>query len=214
MFNISIHHQPLKTPQGNPMQVPTLALSKAVEEEWEKDTSPDFRQKPLTSLIATALDLVAEDRDAYIYFVLQAVTRDVILFWETTPDSLMTLQEQHWSPMIKEINRNLGITLKPTTSLSISSLSSDEEDRVKEFLVSLTDFKLTAFVHLVTLTSSFSLSYLVTQNHLSPEKAWDFSHLHEHEQRRVWGEDGEVIAREKSQLSEFLETVRFLKLII
>lgn len=214
MFDIYVHHRFLKTPQGKPVQAPTLALAKAIEEEWERDPSPHFRQKPLTSLVATALDLVSEARDSYVYFVFQAVTRDVILFWETSPESLMKLQEEQWSPVIEEINESLGLNLRHTTSLTMPSLSSDEENQIKELLARLTDFKLAAFVHLVKLTSSFGLSYLVIQNRLSPEKAWELAHLHEHEQRRVWGEDREAIAHEKDQLNEFLETVHFLKLIM
>jgi chaperone required for assembly of F1-ATPase len=214
MFDIYVHHRLLKTPQGNPVQAPTLALAKAIEEEWEKDASFDFRQKPLTSLISTALDLVSETRDSYIQFTLQAVLSDVILFWETTPESLMKLQKQQWLPLIEEINESLGLTLKHTISLIIPSLSIEDEDKIRAFVAHLTNFKLAAFAHLVTLTSSFCLSYLVIQNRLVPEEAWHLAHLHEHEQRRIWGEDREAVAHEKSQLNEFLETVHFLKLII
>ena len=214
MFEIYVQNKFLKTPLGNLIQVPTLALARAIEEEWEKDPSPYYQQKPLTSLVATALDQVEEARTTYIAHVIQAVPKDVILFWASMPDSLVKLQEEKWAPLIEEVNLALGLSLKPNFSLSIASLSSEEENKVKEFLDRQTTFKLAGFVHLLTLTSSFCISFLVIQSCLSPEKAWSLAHLHEHDQRHTWGEDEEALILEKSQREEFLETIRFLKLIM
>jgi chaperone required for assembly of F1-ATPase len=214
MFDVYVHDQFLKTPEGNPLEVPTLALAKAIEEEWERDPSPHYGQKPLTSLVATALDRVAEAREEYISYVLQAATRDVVLFWASMPKSLVKLQEEKWAPVIEETNRILGLQLKSTLSFSIVPLSSLEEEKIREFFYHLTAFKLAGFVHLLTLTSSFCLSLLVLQGRLSPDEAWNLAHLPEQDQRRFWKADKEDILREKSLREEFFETVRFLALVV
>ncbi|OJW49133.1 MAG: hypothetical protein BGO67_11260 [Alphaproteobacteria bacterium 41-28] len=214
MFDIYVHDQFLKTPEGNPFEVPTLALAKAIEEEWERDPSPHYGQKPLTSLVATALDRVAEAREAYISYVLQAAMRDVVLFWAPIPESLVKLQEEKWAPVIEETNRILGLQLKSTLTFSIAPLSSLEEEKIREFFYRLTAFKFAGFVHLLTLTSSFCLSFLVLQERLSPEEAWNLAHLPEQDQRRFWGADKDDILREKSLREEFFETVRFLELVV
>jgi len=212
MYDIYVHAQFLKTPKGNPLQVPTLALAKAIEEEWEKDPGHQYTQKPLTSLVATALDRVSEARETYVKHIIQTLSRDAILFWAETPPSLRRLQEEKWAPLIEKVNKTLDLSLKQTFSFSIDPLSTEEEKNVRMFLNRQSAFKLSGFVHLLTLSSSFCLSFLVEQGSLSAEDAWDLAHLPEQNQRRIWGGDQEAILREKTQRDEFLETVRFLRL--
>lgn len=213
MYDIYVHSRFLKTPEGNPLQAPTLALAKAIEEEWEKDPGPQYAQKPLTALVATALDRISEARETYVKHIIQTLSRDTILFWAETPPSLLRLQEEKWTPLIKEVNKALDLSLKQTFSFSIEPLSPEEEENLRLFLNRQSVFKLSGFVHLLTLSSSFCLSFLVEQGSLSAEEAWNLAHLPEHDQRRVWGKDQEAILQEKAQKAEFLETVRFLKLI-
>ncbi|MBY0293393.1 MAG: hypothetical protein K2W92_08935 [Alphaproteobacteria bacterium] len=214
MFDIYVQDQFLKTPAGNPFEVPTLALAKAIEEEWEKNPAPDYTQKPMTALVATALDRVAEARESYVTYAIQAVAKDVVLFWAPKPDTLVKLQREKWAAVIEKVNQSLDLTLTPTLDLTLHPLSAEEEQKVKIFLYSLTTFKLAAFVHLLTLTSSFSLSFLLYQSQLSPSDAWELAHLHEYDQRRVWGHDPETLAREESSCKEFLQTFHFLQLVV
>lgn len=212
MFDIYIDNKPLKTPEGKLFRIPSLPLAQAIEEEWKKHPSSTYSQKPLTSLAATALDRVAPERERYIASILQAIPEDVILFWAATPDSLVKLQEKKWTPIIKEVNLNVGLSLKLTKSLTITPLLPEEEKKIKAFLRQQTDFILAGLSHGLTLTSSFCLTFLSWQHNISPQKAWDLAHLHEHFQKRVWGEDKETIAKENNLRQEFLETIRFLHL--
>lgn len=212
MFDIYVRDQFLQTPLGNSLEVPTLALAKAIEEEWEKDPSPHYGQKPLTSLAATALDRVAGARDSYVAYALQSVSHDVVLFWSPRPESLVKLQEEKWRPVIETVNRVLDLSLKPVYTLTTLPLSPSEEEKVRVFLYHLSVYKLAGFIHLLTLTSSFFLSLLILKEHLSPEEGWDLAHLHEQDQQRVWGTDEEATLREKSSREEFFQTLRFLEL--
>lgn len=214
MFDICIQNKLLKTPLGNPLQVPTLALAQAIEKEWEQDSSFHYRQKPLTSLAATAIERVKEEREAYTTDVIQSISKDAILFWAETPESLVKLQVEKWGPVIEKVNQALGLSLKSTLSLSILSLSLEEENKLKEVLDRQTPFKFAGFIHLLSLTASFCVAFLILEGQLFAEEGWDLAHLHEHEQRRVWGEDSEALLREESLHKEFLETIRFLELIV
>lgn len=213
MYDIYVQDQFLKTPLGNSIEVPTLALAKAIEDEWEKDPSHDYRQKPLTSLVATALDRVADERINYIHQIIQALPNDVVLFWTTMPESLVKLQNEKWLPVIEKVNSTFELGLKPSTTLNIHELSEQEKEKVKEALYPLSIFMLVGFVHLLNLTHSFCISYLLIKGSLPSEEAWDLSHLHEHEQQRIWGQDEEALKSEKALHQEFSETVRFLNLI-
>ena len=213
MYDIYVKNEFLKTPEGNPFEVPTLALARAIEEEWEKDPSPHYGQKPLTSLVATTLDRVEDARESYISYIVQSLPRDVILFWAPEPAALVKLQEKEWKPLIEKINEALGLKLVSTPLLSLPALSPQDEEKVRTFLYHLSTFQLSGFVHLLTLTSSFAISYLLFKGELTPEAAWNLAHLHEHEQQRVWGKDPEAIAHEKASYVEFLETLRYLALV-
>ena len=94
MYDIYVNSQFLKTPKGNPIEVPTLGLARAIEEEWVKDNSPHYLKKPLTSLVATALDLIAEDREQYVNEIIQSISTDTLLYWASSPESLCQLQEK------------------------------------------------------------------------------------------------------------------------
>ncbi|HUX79005.1 MAG TPA: ATP12 family protein [Alphaproteobacteria bacterium] len=214
MFDVYVQHQFLKTPEGSPFEVPTLALAKAIEEEWERDPSPNYAQKPLTSLVATALDRVKEARESYITYVIQSIASDVILFWAPIPESLVKLQEEKWASVLEEINIILDLELKSTLTFSIDPLSFEEEEKIRVFLYQLTAFKFAGLVHLLALTSSFCLSVLVLKGRLSPQQAWDLAHLHEIDQRRLWSEDKEGLLREQNLKEELFETVRFLELVV
>jgi chaperone required for assembly of F1-ATPase len=212
MIDVLVKGRTLRTPQGHPFQTPTLLLAQAIEEEWVKDPSSTFQKKPLTSLTATALDKVPCERDSFIIYALHVIEKDVILFWTEKPAPLVTLQKEKWAPLIERVNRLLKLTLSPTFSFEIPRLSPPEEERLKEFLKQLSNFTLAGFCHLLTLTSSFYLSYLVLKGNLSAKKAWNLAYLHEHTQRTLWGEDEETISQEKKIYEELLETVRFLRL--
>ncbi len=213
MIDVHVNGRPLQTPLGHLFQVPTLALAQAITEEWGKDLSPTFQKKTLTSLTATALDKVSASRKAFITYALHAIEKDVVLFWAEKPASLVALQEEKWAPLIKEANDFLNLSLSPTVSFKIAPLSSAEEKRIEVFLRTLSDLTLAGFCHLLTLTSSFCLSYLILKGHLSAEKAWNLAYLQEHTQRNLWGEDEETLLHEKGAYEELLETIRFLQLI-
>lgn len=213
MFDIYIQNHFLKTPRGNPFQVPTLELVKAIEEEWEKDPSPQYQKKTITSLVASALDRASYSREVYTKYILKAVTEDVVLFRVEATNSFAKEQEKKWKPVIDTINQSLGLSLKPTSTLSIETLSSEENNTIKNLLERQSDFKLVGFSHLITLSESFSLSFLVLQGILKPDEAWDLAHLDEHTQRRFWGSDKEAEQSEITKRKEFQETVRFLRLL-
>jgi|JI6StandDraft_1071083.scaffolds.fasta_scaffold225219_2 chaperone required for assembly of F1-ATPase len=213
MYDVFVDHQLLTTPQGNPFQVPTLSLAKAIKEEWKKAPELHYQRKPLTSLAATALDRIAPEKEVYIQDILAMISKDLLFFWETKPASLVKLQEEKWAPVLEEVNKILNLHLGSRTSLVIQPLAPEDEIRVKTFLLGQSHFKLAALSHLLTLTSSFCLACIVMENRLSPEKAWDLAHLHEHYQRFKWGEDPDALAQEERQRAEFLETVRFIRLL-
>ena len=125
----------------------------------------------------------------------------------------MKLQKKEWLPLITQINEALGLKLKATTSLSIPALGLHEEEKVRGFLYHLTTFQLSGFVHLLTLTSSFAISYLLFNDELTAERAWNLAHLHEQEQRRIWGQDEAALAHQKTSYEELLETLRYLALV-
>lgn len=212
MFEICLHNQPLKTPKGNLFKVPTLVLAKAIEGEWQRDPTSHYLKKSLTSLAATTLDQVAINRKIYEEDILRRLETDTLLFWEERPRDLVNLQEEKWLPLIKKVNQNLGLHLKPTTSLALPNLTLQEEQIIKCWLSHQPVFGITGVAYLINLTGSFCLSYLSVEGALKPEKAWEMSLLHEKEQRRLWGEDSEVLEREAEKKSEFLKTIQFINL--
>lgn len=190
------------------MRVSTKALAQAIEEEWMGEK----KEKLLTALATTALDKVSEDRDGYITHCCEVLSKDTLLFWEESLGALVKLQEDRWQPCIDKVNQRLGLHLKPTFSLSITPLSTEEEKKVKRFLSTQTDCALAGFTHLLHLTESFSLTFLVFNDPLPPEEAWNLANLHENYQRLTWGKDEEAFEKKGDRYQEFLETVRFLKL--
>lgn len=213
MYDIYVNQEFLRTPLGNPIEVPTLELAKAIEDEWTLDKAPHYRQKPMTSLVATALDCVAAEQDKYVAEVLEAIQTDTILYWEDSPESLVEQQEKEWLPIISQVNELLGINLKPIKTFAVEKLPPPEEENLKAFLYHQSAFNLAGVSHLIQLTGSFCLSYLIVTRKITPLEAWRLAHLHELEHERTWGGDREEQVKVEEKKKEFDETIRFLSLL-
>ncbi len=213
MYDIYVNQHFLKTPLGNPIEVPTLELAKAIEEEWLVDHTSHYQQKPMTSLVATALDCIAAEQDKYVSDVLKLIQTDTILYWADSPENVVSLQEKEWLPIINEVNELLGITLKPMHTFAVQKLAPTDDEKLKAFLHHQSAFTLAGFLHLIQLTGSFCLAYLVIIGRLTGDKAWRLAFLHEDEQEKIWGSDDDEQAKRLEQKNEFEETVRFLNLL-
>ena len=79
-------------------------------------------------------------------------------------------------------------------------------------LKTLSDFELSAFYTIMTLTGSALLAMMLARRAITPEAAWTAAHVDEDYQIEHWGQDDEARDRRAGRHTEFMDCCRFLEL--
>ncbi len=75
--------------------------------------------------------------------------------------------------------------------------------------MSMSDFQLTGFHDMVTLTGSFSLALASAERQMLPNHLWDLSRIDEDWQIEQWGEDEEAKVHANLKKAAFLHATEF-----
>ena len=82
-YTVRLDQRPLKTPQGQPLSVPSQALAYALAAEWNVQVSDAIRpaQMPLMTLVATALDQTTLQHERYQQQILRFLQTDTVCYY-------------------------------------------------------------------------------------------------------------------------------------
>jgi chaperone required for assembly of F1-ATPase len=81
-------------------------------------------------------------------------------------------------------------------------------------LKSLSDFELSAFYSIMTLTGSALIAMMLARQAITPEAAWAAAHVDEDYQIEHWGQDDEARDRRIGRHAEFIVCCRFMELAL
>lgn len=210
---IALDGRPVKTPLKAPLELPTRALADAVAAEWAgqgEEIKPATMY--LTKLANTAIDRVGVHREAIESEVLDYANSDLVCYRTDRPPDLVALQLRNWNPIVDWARTDLdapfevtsGITHLPQPEAALSAFSMA--------LKSLSDFELSAFYTIMTLTGSAIISMMLARRAITPEKAWTAAHVDEDYQIEHWGQDDEARDRRVARHTEFTACCRFMEL--
>src|SRR5690606_5068805 len=96
---VTLDGRPVKTPGGRQLAAPTKALAEETALEWarqEKDILPDTM--PLTQILTTALDYVAQERTALTEKILAYLNTDLLCYRAAHPPAVAERQAACWDP--------------------------------------------------------------------------------------------------------------------
>ncbi len=207
---ILLDGKPVKTPMKAALVLPTMALARAVAEEWDAQGEKiEPATMPLTRLANTAIDRVMPDRARIVAEMLEFAGSDLVCYRAETPPDLIERQALVWNPVLDwaaaELNADFvvtaGIMHRPQPQAALKA--------VERHLQGLDPFVLTALYNLMTLTGSLLIAAMMVSGRLEPEAGWRAAHTDEEYQIEQWGEDAEARQCRDFRHREFLASWRF-----
>ena len=212
-LGIALDGRTVKTPLKSPLQLPTRALAEAVAAEWaEQGAEIKPATMIFTKLANTAIDRVAPGRARIEAEVLDFANSDLVCYRTDRPPDLVQRHVKHWDPVLDWARMALdapfevtvGVIHKPQPEAAIAAHALA--------LRELSDFELSAYYTIMSLTGSALIAMMLARRATPPEAAWATAHVDEDYQIEHWGQDAEAEARRAARHAEFMACCRFLEL--
>ena len=205
-FAVHLDGRGIRTPLRRPLQVPTAALAEAVAAEWRAQGEwIDPATMPLTRLLNTAVDGVADTLAATRDDLAAYVETDLLFYRAGEPERLVARQDAVWSPVVAWAERRLGARFSLAEGVMHVAQPPSSIAAFRNWASGFHDPLLVAALHqMTTLTGSALLTLAVTERHRTPAEAWSAAHLDEDWNIALWGADDEAAARRAARERDFL----------
>lgn len=208
-YSILLDGRPVNTPAKRRIVAPSRELAEALAAEWAAQGEKiDPATMPLTKLVNTAIDGVAQQMDAVEAELVKFAGSDMICYRAGEPEGLAAAQRAAWDPLLAFARDKLGAKLTLAEGVmfaaqpeaSIEALAAAIRAYVGEGAGA--PLRLSALHVMTTLTGSLVLALAKALNEIGLVAAWAAAHIDEDFQMRAWGEDAEALARREARFKE------------
>lgn len=208
-YSILLDGRPVNTPAKRRIIVPSRDLAEALAAEWAgQGEKIDPATMPLTKLVNSALDGVAQQMAEVEAELVNYAGSDLICYRAGEPESLAASQRSAWDPLLAFARDKLGARLTLAEGVmfaaqpeaSIAALAAAVRAYVGEGPGA--PLRLAALHVMTTLTGSLILALAKALNEIDLAAAWAAAHIDEDFQMRAWGEDVEALARRDARFKE------------
>lgn len=201
-YAICLDKRPVKTPAGRELRAPGRKLAKVVAAEWaaqEEAILPGTM--PLTQLLITALDRVADSRTEMEQQVLDYLDTDLVCYRAGRPDDLAAAVAAAWDPWCAWFEKTYGTKLKTTTELAALVQPSAAHRAMQIAVADLDDMRFTALQMVTATAGSLVLALAFVKGALPPGDLFDAIHVEEQYKAALYREDvhGPAPQEEKKQ---------------
>lgn len=213
-WRVVLDGRPLRTPAKRELAVPGRGLAQALAAEWQAQvTHIDPVQMPLTRLVNSALDGVAERSGEVADEIVKYACNDLVCYRAEAPQTLVARQAHLWEPVLAWAASRLGVA--PRTGTGVIPLAQPPEfaPAVARALTGRPPLALAALHVLTTLTGSALMALAHADGALDAGTVWTAAHVDEDHQIAMWGEDAEASQRRAARHAEFSAAVRMLALL-
>lgn len=213
-FRILLDGRPVKTPIKKTLETPHRALAEAVAAEWQAQaTEIDPVLMPLTRLLSTAIDRVANERAAMTASLLAYIDTDLMCYRAQHPNVLKQRQATVWQPILDWLEATHGIGLCVAEGILPVTQPASARAAAEHLLSTLSVETFTAAQAAAGATGSVALGIALAQGRITPAEAFAASILDETYQNETWGKDYEAMERRRRIEAEVAAVGRFLALI-
>lgn len=211
-FKILLDGRPIKTPQKHILKAPTQKLAKALMAEWDGQKKMiDPSVMPLTKMLNTAIDRIPAQRDGVIDELVSYAGSDMVCYRACEPESLVARQNEQWNPLLDWLGEEFGITLTQGEGVIHIAQSKEDLEKIRQYLASKSEFFLSGFHSLTTLSGSFTVAMACAHDRITPQEAWAAAHLDADWQAQRWGTDEEAQSARANAYIEFKAADLLLK---
>lgn len=209
-YAIFLDARPVRTPAKRELVVPTRVVADRISSEWEAQaTKVDPTTMPWTRSANAALDKVATQREEVESHLGSYAGTDLLSYRAEAPDELRQRQARNWDPEIDWASDRFGVRLKITRGVMPVAQEPETLSALSQPMSGMSDFQLTGFHDLVTISGSFILALSVAFRNTDPETAWALSRLDEEWQIEQWGDDEEAAQNAAIKRTAFLHAADF-----
>lgn len=205
LYQLVLDDRPARTPLKKKLALASLPLAQAIRDEWDQQTDTIKPQTmPLTKLVNSALDVVAENRSSIIETLVKYSESDLIFYRASEPEELGDQQRNAWDPVLLWAQETLSTSFVLTKNINFQQQPEHSVKTIRQFFETIDNSILLAALHLmITATGSVLISLAAYKGLLSEDQAWEAAHIDEYYQRARWGEDAEALAFEKERRTDF-----------
>jgi len=201
-YQVLLDGRPVRGPARNVLCVPDKALAAALAAEWQAQTDViDPAAMPVTRIVNSALDGVAQDTEAVAADIVKYAGSDLLCYRAGEPDSLVDEQRKAWDPVLDwlceqhdapfVLAEGVMFVNQPEATIVTFRKALDRLAGVGTWR----PLRLAALHVMTNLTGSALLAFAAASGQLSAREAWSAAHVDEDHQIRLWGEDNEASAR-------------------
>lgn len=217
-FRILLDKKPIVLPGKTILEVDTLKMANCIAQEWRnvaktKGDVVSYQKLPMTRIVGTMIEKISPKRDIYINALIPYFNSDCLCYFSDNSAQLLARQKEAWLPAIKLFENKFGFSVK--TTLGVMPIIQDFEGikQIKNYLMNLSDAKLTAMTLLVPSLGSFILSILIVERVYSPSEAYTIAFFDELYQSKVWGQDREQEKKHTEIKTDIEDAYSFLSIL-
>jgi chaperone required for assembly of F1-ATPase len=195
--------KPVRTPAGKALTLPDFGLGDMLAREWDAQaTHIEMAKMPATRLAFTAIDFVADARDAVAAEIGRYAGADAVCYFADGPEILIERQTRRWGPVIDWAEQTLGVKLVRVTGIRHEEQPAVSLLRLARLAEEENDFGLAGLGHATALFGSAILAFALQRGELDGQAALDLSRLDEVFQQERWGVDEEAAERAANMQAE------------
>ncbi|MCW8835913.1 MAG: ATPase [Rhodospirillales bacterium] len=212
-YSVTLDGRRIKTPMGRSLIVSSRDLAAAIAEEW--DAQPEEirpESMPLMRLAATAIDRVADNREAVIRDIVRFAETELLCYWSEHPEDLASRQLERWQPLLDWLDDVFGARLTVTRGILPVPQPPEAIEAIRGSIKERSDEELVVLHDMAGAMGSLALALAAVSGRLDAQDAFELSRLDEAFQNERWGEDDEAISRNELLRRDVLAAGRFLAL--
>ncbi|MGV3552869.1 ATP12 family chaperone protein [Rhizobium sp.] len=196
-FIIELDGRPVKTPAKKTLSLPTRAAAELVAIEWRDQVEViDPGKMPVTRLVNSALDGVANEIDAVLDDIVKYAGTDLVCYRADTPQSLIQAQAGKWDPVLYWAADTLGARFILAEGIIHQEQPASAIEAYSGTLAKYRDPLALGALHTITsLTGSALLALAFAERRLGAEEVWTAAHADEDWNIEQWGADAHAEAR-------------------
>lgn len=205
LFHVALDGRIARTPARNPLAVASRPVAEALAAEWQAQTGRiDPAIMPVTRLVNSALDGVADQHEAVRAEIVRYAGSDALCYRAAEPEALVERQDALWGPVLRDVEGMLGARFVLAQGVMFAAQPQATLDAVARRVAGIAAPLALAGAHnVMTLTGSAILMLALAAGRLDEEACWAAAHLDEDYQIGVWGQDEEAAERRAIRRREF-----------
>ena len=209
-WQVALDGRRVRTAQGGAQIAPTLALAKALTDEWRAQPADiDPAGFGLRDMADYAIDIVAVDPADAIRRILAYAEGETLCYRAEPDEPLAARQRATWEPLLKaaevahgvKFERTVGILHRPQPAATLAVL--------RAHLATLDPFALAALQTLASLAASQVIGLAALEPEADADMLFAASNLEEDWQAEQWGWVDDAEETRAKRLTSFVQAARF-----